>query len=253
MLADFGARGVSSHESVEIGGAAHLINFYSTSTISALKCIKNYYGANLTNYKIIPAAEHSTIIAWGKKDSEIETYKNMINKFSNFSTYSVVSDSYDYWTAIETIWREKLKDIITNSKNTLVIRSDSGEPVEVVVRTIEILMKKFGYRINNKGYKVFHKFIRVLHGDRISLSKLKEILEELKSNKISVENVSFGMGASLLQKVNRDTQQFAMKLSAIKKKIITGKEHASLQLLNQKKHSKHGKLSLIKKITNFKL
>lgn len=92
MLADFGARGVSSCESAAIGGASHLINFYSTSTISALQCINNYYGTDLKKYKTIRAAEHSTIISWCK-DYEISAYKNILTTFSNYPTYGVVSDS----------------------------------------------------------------------------------------------------------------------------------------------------------------
>ena len=45
---------------------------------------------------------------------------------------TVVSDSYDYWNAIDKIWGGKLKNNIENSSNTLIIRSDSGDPVEVV-------------------------------------------------------------------------------------------------------------------------
>jgi nicotinamide phosphoribosyltransferase len=250
MLADFGARGVSSYESAAIGGASHLINFYSTSTISALQCINNYYRADLKKYKTIPAAEHSTIISWGK-DYEIDAYKNILATFSNYPTYAIVSDSYDYWNAINNIWGGSFKEHISSSHSTLIIRSDSGEPVEVVLKTIDTLMQKFGYKINQKGYKVLNKFIRVLHGDRISIDKIQEILEELKSKKISAENVSFGMGASLLQKINRDTQQFAMKLSAIKKQNCGWEGVCKSPITEPKKHSKHGKLALIKENNKF--
>ncbi len=245
MLADFGARGVSSYESSEIGGASHLVNFYSTSTISALRCIKQYYDADLDNYITIPAAEHSTIISWGK-DKEVNSYQNMISEFENYYRYAVVSDSYDYWNTIDKIWGGKLKNNIENSSNTLIIRSDSGDPVEVVIKTLEILMQKFGFEVNKKGYKVLPKFIHVLHGDRVSIEKIEEILKVLKGKKISGENISFGMGASLLQKVNRDNQQFAMKLSAIKRKNCDWQGVCKSPITEPKKHSKCGRLSLIK-------
>ena len=108
MLADFGARGVSSYESSAIGGASHLINFYSTSTMSALQYIKRYYDADLEKYKTIPAAEHSTIISWGK-DCEIDAYHNIINEFADYPAYAIVSDSYDYWNTINNIWGGNLK------------------------------------------------------------------------------------------------------------------------------------------------
>ena len=246
MLADFGARGVSSYESSEIGGVSHLVNFYSTSTTSALQCAKKYYHADLEKYTTVPAAEHSTIISWGK-DKEVNSYQNIINEFANYSRYAIVSDSYDYWHVINKVWGEKFKDKIENSNNTLVIRSDSGDPVEVVVKTLEILMQKFGYEVNKKGYKVLPKYIRILHGDRVSLEKIEEILEVLKAQKISAENISFGMGASLLQKINRDVQQFAMKLSAIKKKDCDWEGVCKSPITEPKKHSKCGRLLLIKK------
>jgi len=250
MLADFGARGVSSYESSAIGGASHLVNFYSTSTMYALQYIKRYYDADLEKYKTIPAAEHSTIISWGK-DCEIDAYHNIINEFADYPAYAIVSDSYDYWNTINNIWGGKFKECISNSHNTLIIRSDSGDPIEIVLKTIEILMTNFGYEVNQKGYKVLNKFIRVLHGDRISLEKIQEILEELKSKNISAENVSFGMGASLLQKINRDTQQFAMKLSAIKKQNSDWEGVCKSPITEPKKHSKYGRLALIKKDNSF--
>ena len=39
---------------------------------------------------------------------------------------------------------------------------------------------------------------------------------ESVSQRFSAENIAFGMGGGLLQQVNRDTMQFAMKCSAMK-------------------------------------
>ena len=129
----------------------------------------------------------------------------------------------------------------------MIIRSDSGDPVQVVVKTLEILMQKFGFEVNKKEYKVLPKYIRVLHGDRVSIEKIVEILEVLKVKKISGKNISFGMGASLLQKVNRDNQQFAMKLSAIKKKNCDWEGVCKSPITEPIKHSKCGRLSLVRR------
>ena len=101
-----------------------------------------------------------------------------------------------------------------NSGGTLVIRPDSGDPVAVVSTTLEKLMVKFGYTVNNKGYKVLPACVRVIQGDGISLDSIEAILAEMKKRGLSAENIAFGMGGELLQKVNRDTQRFAMKASA---------------------------------------
>ena len=76
-------------------------------------------------------------------------------------------------------------------------------------------MAKFGSRYNSKGYRVLPDCIRVIQGDGVNLESIAAILEALKIRKISAENIAFGMGGELLQKVNRDTQKFAMKASAI--------------------------------------
>jgi nicotinamide phosphoribosyltransferase len=64
-LHDFGARGVSSLESASIGGAAHLVNFMGTDTISGLLFAREYYNAGVAGYSI-PASEHSIATSFGR-------------------------------------------------------------------------------------------------------------------------------------------------------------------------------------------
>jgi nicotinamide phosphoribosyltransferase len=61
-LHDFGARGASSEETAAIGGAAHLVSFQGTDTVSALVAVRRYYNEPMPAFSI-PAAEHSTITA----------------------------------------------------------------------------------------------------------------------------------------------------------------------------------------------
>lgn len=61
-LHDFGARGVSSHESAAIGGAAHLINFLGSDTMAgAIYANTRYQGFGKMFAYSVPAAEHSSI------------------------------------------------------------------------------------------------------------------------------------------------------------------------------------------------
>ena len=46
---------------------------------------------------------------------------------------------------------------------------DSGEPQIIVPKILEILWRKFGCTINNKGYKVLDPHIRVIQGDGITI------------------------------------------------------------------------------------
>jgi nicotinamide phosphoribosyltransferase len=123
-----------------------------------------------------------------------------------------------------------------------VIRPDSGEPVEVVSRVAQILGEKFGTTINSKGYKVL-KNVRIIQGDGVNQDSIKAILERLKSENFSASNIAFGIGGSLLQKVNRDTLKFAYKCSAI---VTDGKlrEVYKQPITDAGKNSKRGRLDL---------
>lgn len=213
-LHDFGARGVSSYESAQLGGAAHLINFLGTDTTPALQFIRKVYNTQAMPGFSIPAAEHSTITPFGP-GGEVDAYRNMIKQFSREgSIYAVVSDSYDIYNAVENLWGGVLKQEVIDAKGLLVIRPDSGDPATVVLKVVQLIDKKFGSVVNAKGFKVLNN-VRVIQGDGINEDSIREILNALIAEGYSADNVAFGMGGALLQKVDRDTQKFAMKCSAI--------------------------------------
>lgn len=212
-LHDFGSRGVSSDESAMIGGCAHLVNFMGTDTVSALVGANRYYKAGMAGFSI-PAAEHSTITAWGR-ENELEAYRNMLNQFAKpGSLVAVVSDSYDIYHAARQLWGVDLKQQVLDSGATVVIRPDSGNPIAVVLALLEILGERFGYTTNSKGYKVLNPAVRIIQGDGVDYSTINKILREMWTLSWSADNVTFGMGGALLQKVNRDTFKYAMKANA---------------------------------------
>ena len=211
-LHDFGARGVSSMESAGIGGAAHLVNFMGTDTISGVLFAREYYNAGVAGFSI-PAAEHSTITSWGR-DGEVDAYRNMLNQFARAgSILAVVSDSYDIYNAASKLWGEELRQQVIDSGATVVIRPDSGDPVEVNRKLIEILGSKFGYTTNSKGFKVLNN-VRLIQGDGINELTVRSILGAFMAMGWSADNIAFGMGGALLQIVDRDTQKFALKASS---------------------------------------
>lgn len=211
-LHDFGSRGVSSRESAGLGGLAHLVNFQGSDTLEALRVARNHYGADIAGYSI-PAAEHSTITSWGK-EHEVEAYRNMVRTFGKpGGIYAVVSDSYDLKHAINVHWGETLKKEVIESGATLVVRPDSGDPPAMVRLAVKALAAKYGTTVNTKGYQVLNH-VRVIQGDGINEDTLRQILQNLLIDGFSAENVAFGMGGALLQKVDRDTQRFAYKASA---------------------------------------
>ncbi len=210
---DFGSRGVSSQETAAIGGAAHLVNFLGTDTMASLMLHRKYYQSEMAGFSI-PAAEHSTITSWGR-ENEIEAYRNMLRHFAKPNALvAVVSDSWNIYEAVETIWGDKLRQEVIDSGATIVIRPDSGEPIEVVSRVAHLLGEKFGTTINSKGFKVL-KNVRIIQGDGVNEKSIQAILECLKNEGFSASNIAFGIGGALLQKIDRDTMKFAYKCSAI--------------------------------------
>jgi nicotinamide phosphoribosyltransferase len=109
-----------------------------------------------------------------------------------------------------------LKQQVIDSGATVVIRPDSGDPVEVLPKMFTILGETFGYTKNAKGYKVLNN-VRMLWGDGINQMSIASILRTVVDvHGWSADNLAFGMGGALLQQIDRDTQKFAMKCSAAK-------------------------------------
>lgn len=242
-LHDFGARGVSSLESAAIGGAAHLVNFMGTDTVSGLLLARAHYHAPMAGFSI-PAAEHSTITSWGR-ERELDAYRNMLKQFARpGSIVAVVSDSYDIYHAIREHWGKALRDEIIASGATLVVRPDSGDPVAVVHQCLELLDEAFGHTVNSKGYKVLNH-VRVIQGDGINPTSLRAILERITSDGYATDNLAFGMGGALLQQLNRDTQKFALKCSAAR---VDGHwiDVYKDPITDKGKQSKRGRMTLLR-------
>ncbi|VDM95346.1 unnamed protein product [Thelazia callipaeda] len=249
-LHDFGYRGASSVESASIGGAAHLVNFYGTDTIAGLQLCKKYYSAKMAGFSI-PAAEHSTITTW-KKSGESAAYLNMLEQFPDGSV-SVVSDSYDVFHAVSNIWGDELRQYVVDraNKGCVVIRPDSGDPSQVVVKAfpmlqlqvLNLLAEKFPTVINSKGYRLLPSYLRVMQGDGICYESIGKILDAVTRNKWSADNIVFGTGGALLQKLDRDTQKCAFKCSHV---VINGESRDVWKspTTDAGKQSKRGRLIL---------
>lgn len=248
-LHDFGGRGVSSGESAEIGGAAHLVNFLGSDTVEGIIAANRYYNEPMAAFSI-PAAEHSTITVWGKMN-EAKAYKNMLTQFGGpGKLVACVSDSYDIYKAADQIWGTELKEDVLNMGGTLVIRPDSGNPPDVVVKLCYILGSKFGYTTNGKGFNVLNPAVRIIQGDGCTVQMIDEILRAMYDAGWSAENVAFGMGGGLLQKLDRDTFRFAMKASFA---IVDGERVNVYKqpVTDHGKDSKRGRLALVETMTGF--
>jgi len=240
-LHDFGFRGVSSVETAAQGGAAHLVNFQGTDNVAALVQAQRYYGADMPGFSI-PAAEHSTITSWGR-EHEVDAYRNMLHQFPA-GLVAVVSDSYDVLAACRTLWGQHLKSEVLARDGTLVVRPDSGDPPTVVVQVLDILGEAFGTSVNEQGYRVLDSHVRVIQGDGIDRVMLQKILEAMRASRWSADNIAFGSGGGLLQKLNRDTCKYAFKCSST---TVDGCERDVFKqpATDRGKSSKKGRLKLI--------
>lgn len=250
QLHDFGYRGVSSVESAGIGGAAHLVNFYGTDTLAAIMMARKYYGEEMAANSI-PAAEHSTITTWGK-DREKEAFQNMMDRIPE-GAISIVSDSYNIWEAVDKIWGKALKDMVIERGQRggrIVIRPDSGKPEEVVVKVLDMLGKHYPTQKNTKGFRLLPPYLRIIQGDGISYDTLPTILAKMKKSGWSTDNIVFGSGGALLQRLDRDTQKFALKCSFA---VIDGKPVNVYKepVTDLGKKSKKGCLRLVRQGDNF--
>ena len=242
-LHDFGSRGVSSQQSAAIGGLAHLVAFRGTDTAAALLAARRYYDCAMAGFSI-PAAEHSTILAWGR-DGELAAYRHLLDRFARpGAVLAVVSDSYDLWNAIDHLWGEQLREQVIRCGATVVIRPDSGDPVAIVPEVLRRLEARFGSRCNGKGYRVLDH-VRVIQGDGMTPDSLPAVLDAVLAAGFSAENVAYGMGGGLLQQLNRDTLQFAYKLSWVERAGRILPVHKS-PITDTRKTSKAGVLDLIR-------
>jgi len=247
-LHDFGFRGVSSVESAAIGGCAHLVNFLGTDTVASLVCAKKYYGEKGAAGNSIPASEHSTITSWGV-DGECAAMKNMLESYPS-GLVACVSDSFDIWRACRDYWGGQLKDLIKGritdtSFGRLVVRPDSGDPADTCSSILKILCEQFKEDVttSSTGHKVLPPYIRVIQGDGVDWESIPKILQRLKDDGFAAENIAFGSGGALLQKLNRDTFKCAFKCSEI---TIKGQKRDVFKdpITDKGKASKKGRLTL---------
>jgi len=254
-LNDFGFRGVSSVESAGIGGMAHLVNFDGSDNIMASKNIKEFYNTETVFGLSIPATEHSIMTLLGEK-GEVDMMRRVLSTFPT-GVVACVSDSYDVFRACSEYWGTELINLILSRPsepgNQLVIRPDSGNILKTLIAIFDILFEKFGYTVNEKGYKVLPPQVRVIQGDGVNLESIKDIYNLLEKHKISPENLALGMGGKLLQGVDRDTCGFATKASYVELNGVgygvqknPTEMDSNGNLSKSFKKSKKGRLKLVK-------
>lgn len=218
---DFSFRGMFGVEAACLSGMAHLQYFKGTDTIPALMFNDAFYNKSL-HIASVPATEHSVMCAGGK-ENELETFRRLINHTYPSGFLSVVSDSWNFWRVIGE-YLPLLKEDIMRRYGKVVIRPDSGDPLEIICGTkrhsnrelpdkglIESLWDIFGGTINAKGFKQLDPHIGAIYGDSITLHRARDICERLKNKGFASTNIVFGIGSYSYQYNTRDTLGWAMK------------------------------------------
>ena len=223
-MADFGMRGMSCLEDGIRTSAAWLMSFDKTSTIPALAYLDKYYDADVAANKIgigAVSTEHSVMGAnFALDGDEITFVKRMLTELYPNTSFSMVSDTYDYWNMIDNILPACKEEIMAHN-GKLLVRPDSGDMVDIAIRTINKLWDTFGGTVNEKGYKVLDPHIGIIYGDGCAIAKVTEIYNILDSQGFAANNIVFGVGAfcfhGFFEKsgkfiaLTRDTWGIAMK------------------------------------------
>lgn len=210
-LVDFGARGCTSYESNQIAGAAHLLNFSGSDSMAAIDYVRQMYGGQIAGFSV-PATEHSIMCAYGQ-ENELASFKRIIEQAPANGIISVVSDTWDIFSAAEK-WTT-LKEVIMNKNLKLVVRPDSGEIEDVLPYILGTLAQGFGVSKNNKGFNVING-CSVLWGDGMNEETITNPFKIAMDCKISSDSIVVGSGGGLLQSgIDRDTNKFAFKASNV--------------------------------------
>jgi len=231
---DFSMRGMDSVDAVISSGLGHLTSFSGTDSLPSIYGARKYYGEEGFVGGSVNATEHSVMCA-GTKDDEIGTFRNLMETYPT-GILSIVSDTWDLWKVC-TEHVVTLKDEILSRDGKVVIRPDSGNPVDILCGkqidvlyedgsnycewkgVIELLWDVFGGTINEQGYKVLDPHIGAIYGDSITIDRADEICRRLEAKGFASTNVVLGIGSFTYQYNTRDTFGFAMKATYVEVKV----------------------------------
>ena len=181
---DFSMRGMAGVEASVMSGMAHMTSFCGSETIPAIAALEEYYNADAEKELIaatIPATEHSVMCAGGKED-ELETFKRLITEVYPNGFVSIVSDTWDFWKVM-TEYLPELKEKILARDGRLVIRPDSGDPVDIICG-----IKGGVFEVNGNLYHIkdYHKLITA-DGYKTQ-ERLADLWYDIEHNPDSYEN-----------------------------------------------------------------
>jgi nicotinamide phosphoribosyltransferase len=236
---DFSMRGMDSIAATISSGLGHATSFMGSDSLPVIHGARKFYGAQGPVVGSVNATEHSVMCA-GSKEDEIGTFRRLLETYPT-GILSVVSDTWDLWKVC-TEHVVTLKEEIMARDGKLVIRPDSGDPVDIICGlnskppiiidsellkskdvhnepkvkgVIELLWDVFGGTVNEQGYKVLDSHIGAIYGDSITIDRAEEICKRLEAKGFASTNIVLGVGSFTYQYNTRDTFGFAMKATYV--------------------------------------
>lgn len=263
MCHDFHSRGGNPFTSIAVA-LGHSFTNSGSDTLNVIPASRYYYDFDEDGMPIfsVNASEHSVTCTGifyyegklknGLLNHEIEWYysfdvpcdgsvenpdylaiaeclnlRDWLKKFPD-GILSVVSDTFDLWKLI-TFILPRLKDLIMSRNGKLVIRPDSGDPVDITCGVnrefgysgeknvsenkgvIELLWDIFGGETTSTGYKRLDSHIGAIYGDSINLERQIAIYQRLAEKGFASTNIVVGVGSYTYVMLTRDSAGYAAK------------------------------------------
>lgn len=258
---DFSMRGMGGKSAIVNSGVGFAMVSHGSDTLPVIPATRKWYGADKACINSVIATEHAIMCTltgfflrkndgtWDKiGELEVETFRYLLRRFP-IGILSLVSDTWDLWRVIID-YCVVLKDEILDRNGKLVIRPDSGDPVDILCGlntnqkymdnadgerfvdttkpeykgVIELLYEIFGGTITSTGYKKLHEKIGAIYGDSINILRADQIDERMMSKGFATTNYVLGVGSYSLQYVTRDTHGFAQKATYVEIDMGNGPE-----------------------------
>jgi len=228
MCHDFSARGLDPWNMMS-SGLGHATSFMGSDSIIVIPAARYFYNEpkDQTAIYSVNASEHSVSTTKIFTVGEQQMIADWLIDFPK-GILSIVSDTFDLWKLI-TEYLPANKSAIMARDGKLVIRPDSGDPVDIICGlntkpnyipfgnhpevkgVIELLWDIFGGTINEQGFKVLDPHIGAIYGDSITLDRQIEIYERLAAKGFATTNIVLGVGSYTYQMNTRDTLGYAIK------------------------------------------
>ena len=206
-LGSFDFRGEECLQSAVKAGAGWCLSFLNTATVPTIPYLEQMYNCDCTKEPVAfgsPSTEHSVMCSnYAVDGDEITFLRRALTEIYPNTSFSCVCDSYDYWNVVDNILPQLKKEILEH-KGCFLVRGDSGDPVEVVTKTVFRLWEHFGGTINSKGYKVLDPHVKAIYGDSITVQRCEEIYKILAENGFACSNVALGVGSFSFQCIEED-------------------------------------------------